>query len=183
MEEQNYKDFVNQVKKINDTRNHKIKGSLGVYDAYKYIRKNKWFNIGRPLKEHEFYSIIRQVNLKLADELVKGAEIKLPHRLGSLEIRKRPSRVAIVNGKLVTNLPIDWDATIKLWYNDEESFRDKTLVRVENEEIFKVYYNKTKAEYNNKTFYDFKPNREIKKKLTKAAKLGTLDAFLFSKYD
>jgi hypothetical protein len=43
-------------------RYYKVNNSLGVYDAYKWIRKNKWFNIGRPLKEHEFYSIIRKVN-------------------------------------------------------------------------------------------------------------------------
>jgi len=42
--------------------------------------------------------------------------------MGTLEVRKRPTRVAIVDGKLVTNLPIDWDATLKLWYEDEESF-------------------------------------------------------------
>jgi hypothetical protein len=62
--------------------------------------------------------------------------------MGTLEIRKKPARVSIVDGKLVTNLPIDWDATLKLWYEDKESFENKTLVRVESEEIFKVYYNK-----------------------------------------
>jgi len=62
--------------------------------------------------------------------------------MGSLEIRKKPSRISIVDGKLVTNLPIDWDATLRLWYEDKESFDNKTFVRVENEEIYKVYYNK-----------------------------------------
>ena len=76
---------------MHDSRNHKVTGSLGVYDAYKYIRKNKWFDIPRPLKEGEFYRIIRRINDYLADELVKGKEVKLPHRLGTLEIRKRPT--------------------------------------------------------------------------------------------
>ena len=89
----------------------------------------------------------------------------------------------IVNGKVVTNLPIDWDTTFKLWFTDEQAKKEKILVRIENEDIFKVYYNKNKAEYTNKTFYDFKPNREIKRSLTKQARQGNLDAFLLKRYD
>lgn len=177
------KEFLEEVLRLHDSRNHKVTGSLGVYDAYKYIRKNKWFDIPRPLKEGEFYRIIRRINDYLADELVKGKEVKLPHRLGTLEIRKRPTRIAIVDGKLVTNLPIDWDATLKLWYEDEESFNNKTLVRVENEEIFKVYYNKKDANYVNKSFYEFKPNREIQRTLARQIREGNIDAYLLQKYD
>ena len=142
----NREEFIREVRRLNDTRIHKVTGSIGVYQAYKYIRKHKWYDIGRPLKEGEFYRIVRKINEYLAQELCKGKEIKLPNRMGTLEIRKKPSRLSIVEGKLVTNLPIDWDATLKLWYEDEESFNNKTLVRVENEEIFKVYYNKNKIE-------------------------------------
>ena len=103
--------------------------------------------------------------------------------MGSLEIRKRPTRVAIVDGKLVTSLPIDWDKTLKLWYEDKEAFDNKILVRIETEEVFKVYYNKQNANYNNKSFYEFKPNREIKRKLSKHAREGNLDAYLLNKYE
>ena len=178
-----YGEFKKEVQKVNKTRVHKVTGSLGVYHGYKYIRKHKWFDIGRPLKEGEFYRIIREVNKYLAEELCEGKEINLPHRLGTLEIRKRPTRVAIVNNKLVTSLPIDWDKTLKLWYEDKEAFNDKTLVRIEQEEAFKVYYNKTQANYNNKSFYEFKPNRELKRKLSKRAREGNLDAYLICKYD
>ena len=176
-------EFIKEVRRLNDTRIHKVTNSIGVYDAYKWIRKNHWLDIERPLKEKEFYSIIRNINNYLAKELSKGTEIKLPHRMGSLEIRKRPTRVAIVDGKLVTNLPIDWDATLKLWYEDEEAFNNKTLVRIENEEVFKVYYNKKEANYNNKSFYEFKPNRDIQRNLTKHIRAGNLDAYLLKKYD
>jgi hypothetical protein len=103
--------------------------------------------------------------------------------MGTLEIRKRPTRIAVVEGKLVTNLPVDWDATLELWYQDEESYNNRTLVRIENEEVFKVYYNKKDANYNNKSFYEFKPNREIKRSLTKSAREGNLDAFVLKKYE
>jgi hypothetical protein len=33
--------FIDDIKKIKEKRNHKIKNSYGVYDAYKYYRKNK----------------------------------------------------------------------------------------------------------------------------------------------
>lgn len=178
-----YQKFKNEVQRVHDSRTHKVTGSIGVYDAYKWIRKNKWLDIGRPLKEGEFYRIIRKINQYLAEELSNGHEIRLPHRLGTLELRKRPTRIEIVNNKLVTTLPIDWDATLKLWCEDEESYKNKTLVRVENEEVFKVYYNKSQANYNNKTFYTFKPNRELQRNISKHAKEGILDAFLFQRYD
>ena len=179
----NREEFIREVRRLNDTRVHKVTGSIGVYAAYKYIRKNKWYDIGRPLKEGEFYKIIRRINDYLAEELTKGNEIKLPLRMGSLEIRKKPSRVAIVEGQLVTNLPIDWNATLQLWYEDKESFDKKTLVRVENEEIFKVYYNKRDANYVNQSYYEFKPNRDIQRNLAKHIREGNLDAYLLKKYD
>lgn len=183
MEDRSYMSFKRKVQHLNDTRVHKITGSLGVYDSYKYIRKNKWFDIGKPIKEGEFYKIIRGVNNLLAQELALGKEINLPYRLGTLEIRKRPTKVAIVDGKLVTNLPINWDATLRLWCEDEESYNNKTLVRQETEDVFKVYYNKSKANYNNKSFYDFRPNRELKIKIAKNAREGILDAFVLKKYE
>ena len=75
-------EFRRQVLKVEGPRVHKVNNSYGVYDAYKYIRKNKWLNIGRPLTEHEFYSIIRTVNNYLASSFIEGYTIKFPHRMG-----------------------------------------------------------------------------------------------------
>ena len=170
-------DFRRTVLKLNSPRKHKITNSNGVYDAYKYIRKNKWFNIGRPLTEHEFYTIIRQVNNCLADELLKGNDITLPHRLGRLELRKYDSRITINNGVVKTNLPIDWDRTLKLWSEDEEAYKDRTLVKMEEKEIFKVFYNKKDANYVNKSFYTFEINRDLKRRLKQRIKNKSIDAF------
>lgn len=178
-----YEEFKRRVGNLTDRRKHRITGSLGVYDAYKYIRKNKWFNIGRPLSEKEFYAIIRSVNKLLAKELSYGKEIILPHKLGTLELRKRKPQVLIKDGKLVTTYPIDWQATLKLWYEDEEAFQNKTLIRNEVDEVYKVYYNKNKADYNNKSFYFFQTNRELKKALMRNINLGVVDAFIEMRYD
>lgn len=42
--------------------------------------------------------------------------------MGRLEIRKYDASISYRNNKLVTNLPIDWDRTLKLWAEDEESY-------------------------------------------------------------
>ena len=44
-------------------------------------------------------------------------------------LRKGDVYIGIGNdGKLKTNLPIDWNKTLELWYEDEESYKNKTLI-------------------------------------------------------
>lgn len=168
----------NDILKVKDSRKHSIRNSLGIYDAYKYIRKNKWFNIERPLKEHEFYSIIRTINNYLIDYFLDNKPIIFPQRMGILELRKYPTRIEYKNNKLVTNLPIDWDSTLKLWCEDETAYKERTLVKMEEKELFRIYYNKQSAIFNNKGFYSFKVNRDLKIKVKQRIKDGVLDAYL-----
>lgn len=172
-----YEEFKSEVQHLSSPRKHKVTNSIGVYSAYKWIRKNRWLNIGRCLTEHEFYSIIRKVNDYLADSFLHGNDIKLPHRMGRIELRKYDVRINLDGEKVKTNLPIDWDRTLKLWYEDKEAYKEKTLVKVEEKEIFKVYYNKQLADYNNQVFYEFNVNRELKKRLKQRIKEGKIDAF------
>ena len=170
-------EFRRRILKVNGPRKHKINNSFGVYNAYKLIRKNKWFDIGRPVSEHDFYSIIRTVNNLLADFLSKGHDVNLPCQMGRLEIRKYDAKITLQEGKIVTNLPIDWDRTLKLWSEDEEAYKERTLIKREEKEIFKVYYNRGKANYTNKSFFAFDINRELKKKLKKNIKERRIDAY------
>lgn len=166
--------------KLNEPRVHKVNKSLGVYDIYKFLRKRKWIDIGQRLTEHEFYSIIRKINNELAYSLSIGNDIKLPHRMGKIELRKYNAKFSFDDGKIKTNLPIDWDKTLKLWCEDEEAYKSRTLIKMEEKEIFKIYYNKYKADYTNKSFYQFNANRELKKALKKNIKEGRIDAFLLN---
>lgn len=173
-----YKDFKSAIQGLQNTRAHKITNSLGVYDAYKYIRKNKWFNIDRPLTEHEFYQIIRRINNYLAEELINGNDIIFPNRMGKLELRKRNSLPIIdKKGNIKVTYAIDWDSTLKLWYDDEETFNNKTLVRFPEKSIFRVKYNKSTANYENKSFMEFQVNRSIKTRLKQKIKNNEIDAF------
>lgn len=55
--------------------------------------------------------------------------------------------------------------------------KKKMLVKVKEKEIFKVFYNKGKANYNNKSFYEFEVNRDLKRRLKQRIKDGLIDAF------
>ena len=101
--------------------------------------------------------------------------------MGKIELRKIDITPKIVDGKLVISKPIDWDRTLKLWYEDNEAFKQRTLVKVENNDLFKIFYNKSKAKFNNKCFYEFQVNRDIKQRLKKNIKLNRIDAFLCGK--
>ena len=170
-----YKEFNVKTRKADQPRKTTIKGSFGVYDCYKKIRKNQWYDIGRPLKEHEFYSIIRGVNKLIAEGLANGEEFIFPSRMGKLELRRNHEGVSIVNGKLINTHPIDWAGTLKLWYEDEEAKNNKSLVRIIREPSFHIKYNKFAANYENQSFYEFTLNRFIKIALAENVKQGKID--------
>lgn len=175
-----YNEFINDLKGVNESRHHKINNSYGVYDGFKYYRKKRPKDKKFTLVESQYFSIIRDINNLLSEALIKGEDINLPERMGKIEIRKYKLEPKIgEDGKLVYKAPIDWDATLKLWYEDEESRNDKTLVKIISNESFRVIYNKSRAIYNNKSFYTLHINRELKKKISQAAKEGKIDAFTF----
>lgn len=174
-------EFKRRVRKINMPRHYSVNNSLGVYDAYKWIRKNKWFNIGRPLKEKEFYSIVRRINQLMTEELLIDGIINLPQRMGTIEIRKFDAYIKLENGKVKTNMPVDWNKTLELWYEDEESYNNRTLIKMEEKEMFKIYYNKNNANYNNRAFYEFIFNKELKVRLKQRIKKGGVDAPLLKR--
>lgn len=165
--------------KNSETRIHSITNSIGVYDIYKDIRKQKWLDIGSPVKEKDFYSIIRTVNKYLGQYLTIGKEIKLPYRMGILEVRKTPKNIRYANGKLIMNLPIDWKTTLQMWKEKPYTAQQKQLARFYTEDIYKIEYIKSKALFTNKTFISFRPIRELKQKLSFNIKQGILkDAYL-----
>jgi hypothetical protein len=99
--------------------------------------------------------------------------------MGRLELRKHTNKITFKEGKLKITNPVDWNATLKLWYDNPVSKNKKQLVRQETQETFRVNYNKSEANYNNKSFYDFYTNRELKLGLKKNIKLNKIDAFKY----
>lgn len=170
-------DFKKRIQKADRPKTYKIRNSLGVYDAYKYYRKNKPKDSKYVLTESEYFAIIRQTNLQLIESLLMGIDIKLPKSMGTLEIRKYDTNVRIgKDGNLITNLPIDWNKTLELWYSDKESHKNKTLIRQEVTEVYKLYYNRERANYNNNSYYEFLFNKDLKTRLKQQIKRGVIDA-------
>jgi hypothetical protein len=176
-----FEDFIKKVKKVNKKRCHKVTNSYGSKDAFHYYRKIKPNDNKYVLTDCEYLSIIRQINNCLRDKLINGKDVLLPEKMGRLELRKTQTKFKIVGGKVKTNLPINWNATLKLWYDSPACRKNKQLVKQENKETFKVHYNKSKANYNNKSFYKFSANRELKLGLKKNIKLNKIDAFTYGK--
>lgn len=175
-------EFKRRVRKASMPREYKIRNSLGVYDGYKYYRKNKPDDRKYVLSESQYFAIIRQINNLLVDDIVMGIEVKLPYRMGTIEVRKYEKSLKIgENGQVKTNLPIDWDNTLKLWYKDEESYKNKTLLRLDEQEIYKVLYNKENINFNNRSFYEFVFNKDLKLRLKHNIKQGIIDALLIGR--
>lgn len=181
MDSESLREFKKTVKKVSKKRgNAKIRGSLGVYDAYKWMRKQKWLNIGRPVKEKEFYAIIRRYHELLGDAILSGRTVTLPQKMGVVELKEKPPVVKMVDGKLQTNLPIDWNSTLNLWYEDEECRIKKTLVhRDSSESTFKIVYSYFEANYPNKSFFKLYVGRRlVERKRHKELKGDITAAFL-----
>lgn len=47
-----FNEFKASVTGKNNKRPWKVTNSYGIYDIYKFIRKNKWEGVGLPLTEH-----------------------------------------------------------------------------------------------------------------------------------
>ena len=174
-------DFATYRKKIiksSEHRVHKVTNSWGVKDAFNYYRKIRPRDSSYVLSDVQYMSIIRRVNNILRLLLINGVEVQLPEKMGKLELRKRAGIATFKNNKFFTNFPVDWDSTIKLWYEDEEERKKKTLVRHESKDVFQVYYNKYLVDYPNKSFYQFHTNRELKQGLKHKIRNDELDAAL-----
>lgn len=179
---EDYSSFRERLLGLSKPRTHKVRDSVGIYDGYKFYRKTKPSDPEYILSESQYFAITRRVNDLLAQELINGHEVTFPKRMGRLEIRKNDSKIRLgVKGDVITNLPIDWDKTLKLWFEDEEAYQNKTLVKVEEKEIFKVYYNRGLANYNNKSYYEFNVNRDLKKRLKQRIKEGKIEAMYLDK--
>lgn len=159
----------------------RVRNSWGVYDAYKHIRKNHWYNLPRKVTEGEFYSIIRMVNTLLADNLSHGYSVEFPSRMGSLELRKHKSGCSIVDGKLRIDYPVDWAETWTLWASDAESYKQRRVKYNENTFTYYTKYRKDNAKYRNKQFYHFALNSTVKRQLKDNIKQGITDTLWLQK--
>ena len=161
-----YDEFCKSVKKVSSKRKTKGVCSFGTREIYRWIKKNKFFGTGVSLTEAEFGRLIKDIHLEMREAVLEGREVILPARMGNIELKRKDSVVTIKDGKLNTNKFIDWSSTLKLWHDDEESFKNKKLVKADSKDIYWIVYNKSKAVFDNRVFYRFTPCRSFKKELS-----------------
>ena len=54
-------EFKKRIRKVNQPREYKVRNSLGVYDGYKWYRKNKPDGKEFVLSESQYFAIIRKI--------------------------------------------------------------------------------------------------------------------------
>lgn len=147
-------------------KKYNIRNSWGVYDFYKYYRRTKPKDPKFVISDVQYYAIFRRVNELLVDNLVRTGELEFPYKMGKLIVFKKQLRSWIApNGKRYTSRKVNWDKTLELWYNDKDAYKNKTLLYFETDERLAIRYNKTKAQFKNKYYYEFKPSRDIDRRV------------------
>lgn len=144
---------------------HKIRNSIGAAVVFRHLQHTRWKEVGKALTCSQFCAIIHKMGDKIAEALCKGETIELPCQMGSIMVVKYESNVRMKNGKLRVYKSIDWGSTYKLWHEDEESFKKRTLVRYDDKDWFGFSYDKSKAKFKNKIFFKFKAVHSLKKML------------------
>lgn len=76
------------------------------------------------------------------DYVFKGGEYVFPLRFGSLSIVGIHYSHFFRDGKLIPVKPVNWNATLKLWEEDQESREKKRLVYFTDDYIYKFLYKK-----------------------------------------
>lgn len=158
MEILDLEEFRREVLKLGMSRNHRITNSIGSRKLYRKAQKTLPFEIS----ETEYILLIKDIHAKIKETLLEGKTVKLPKGFGELSIRKKPSYVKLSKGKIHTNLPIDWDTTLKLWKDNKEKKDNKTLIRHTCQDIYKIHHNKKPATFRKQRYYEFFPTRAFK---------------------
>ena len=168
-----------EIKKVKEKRNSKIKNCVGVIEGYKWLKKKKWLNVGQEITNHQYRRIIRQLNKELIEELFRRGSVEFPWGLGKLQVRKEKSRISFKDGKIDTNLNIDWGKTVKLWSQDKEAHKNKTLVKCDCKYLYHIFYTKKEtANFKNRIYYKLRLVREVYKRMRDKIDNNELEAFL-----
>jgi hypothetical protein len=73
---------------------------------------------------------------------------------------------------------VDMNSTLKLWYEDKESRLNKTLVRYDNEFMFRIRYSNNGRLFKYNKYFSIQFNRQLRKKLKLAIMAGNYDTYL-----
>jgi len=177
--EQSFEDYAKEVQNVHGNRKHKITRSQNTISGFGYYRKIRPKEKEFVLKDKEYLSIIREMNNLIADYLIENKSIRLPDGFGKIEVVKYETKSWIdESGRFISTKKIDMNSTIRLWYEDEESRINKTLVRYDDEFVFRFNYPQYGRTYKYNGYYSIKFNRQLQQKLKLAIHAGNYDTYL-----
>lgn len=164
-------------------REHKVICDFGMGDYYKYF-VSKYSKVDRKV----FSDVITDFNLALRELIIlENLGYTMPGINFELVLKKEKRKPKIKNGKLLNNIPVDWQKTNALWKRDEEAKEKKLLVRYNNSHtsgyVFRIYFKKFGAKIKNRSVFKFQVNREFKRQISKYINDPdiSIDAFLLYK--
>lgn len=155
--------FISSCKNVSKPRKHTATHSFGTFDFYNDYKKEAKKNSAEVIPYLLFSKIVFAINKGIALNLAIGNSVNLMCGLGILEVRKRDISPSIdENGNLKLTSPVNWQATLDLWYEDDEARLDKTLVRIEDPYVYKISWNRSKSKFVNQSYFKLKRCRSLK---------------------
>lgn len=118
-----------------------------------------------------YLKIASEYNKFLCNKVLKGFEVTLPSKMGTLCIIGRKQNVRFNEKGEIQGLAPDWVKTKKLWEEDEEARLSKKRVFHMNPHTdnfrYKFLWSKVKVIVENKTLYALRMTRENKRAVHK----------------
>lgn len=148
--------------------------SYGVREAYKNYQGVR--DSDKVVSEKDYYAIVRETTEELIQELLDNLYIRLPYRLGTLNIRKIVFTPRYENGKLKGLPYIDWRSTRRGGY--------KEIIRHNVKDLILVKYSKKSLNIKGGFRIAFKVATTLKQKVREAVESGRIkDAYTVAQYN
>ena len=170
----------------------KLNSDFGVKDYYSYYKHTVWRYQGGKTQRGTFRKrmnkngkwtispvlyrkILCSINLLLLEATLKGEDIELPVDFGTIYARHIPVYIKLdEEGNVKTNRAINWNGTLKLWYEDKEARQNGQLVLQDNC-TKKPYIGLMFGDFTNKKFFHLQPSTTIMRKVAKDMQQGLIN--------
>lgn len=148
-----------------------MKDYLNIRDSYKLYKTTT----DKPIGISIYVKIVNGFMKFLMRKLLDKGELRLPERMGYLNIQGKEVNVRIEDGK-IKGLSPDWAGTKKLWEENPEAKESKQLVYHFNEETngvrYKYSWKKSTVIVPNRALYQLRMTRTNKRDLSALIKSG-----------
>lgn len=151
-------------------------------DQYMYFCKNKSKDI-KYIKEDVYRKIINTLSEKMWAKLMRTGLLSLGFGIGELEIvKKRTKTYVLKDGSISVNFPISFNATMRLYEEDEDAKRRHIKVRkLDNDFSYRIRFRPNKSMLNNRMYLSFKPFESKRRQFSQDIIDNKIDALLYEK--